>query len=281
MYIGSRRVRSAGRASGSIEITLPPELTPLEGVLCNIMIRDGARPEIVLKPELSPSALIFARVWGRLHTLFALAGEIGEFPTTDFDVSLLPPTSAPPLNGANRRPTLVYAYAMIVGQAFVVRWPEFSTESTTRGAASSLADTIRTALFGTIQPLASVAGTRLGLIDGLASLFGHMIALLALPADQEPASPNPLAGLPVAADGRFEIAWSQQIWVEICGKDAPPLGVLAAISNDAEAQTALLRIVSQFRDWQEHPERRQTARIAWLAQAPDWFVGAPLSVSLR
>ncbi len=97
MYIGSRRVRSAGRASGSIEITLPPELTPLEGVPCNIIIRDGARPEIVLRPELSPSALIFARVWGRLRTLLALAGEIGEFPAADFDVSLLPPTSAPPL----------------------------------------------------------------------------------------------------------------------------------------------------------------------------------------
>lgn len=281
MYIGSRRVRSAGRASGSIEITLPPELTPLEGMLCNIMIRDGARPEIVLKPEVSPSARIFAQVWGRLRTLFALAGEIGEFPATDFDVSLLPPTSAPPLNGANRRPTLVYAYAMIVGQTFVAPWPEFSTGFTVRTTASDLAEPVQAALFGTIQPLASVAGARLGLIDGVAALFGHMIALLALPADQEPASPNRFDGLPVAADGRFEIAWSQQIWLEICGKDAPPLGVLAAIANDAEVRTALLRIVSQFRDWQEHPERRQNARIAWLAQAPDWFAGAPLSVSIR
>ena len=281
MYIGSRRVRSAGRASGSIEITLPPELTPLEGVPCNIIIRDGARPEIVLRPELSPSALIFARVWGRLRTLLALAGEIGEFPAADFDVSLLPPTSAPPLNGANRRPALIYAYAMLVGQAFVVRWPQLSAEFTVRTPASGLAETVQTALFGTIQPLASVAGTRLGLIEGVANLFGHMLACLALPANQEPTSPDRLDGLPEALDGRFEIAWSQQVWGEICGRDAPPLGVLAMIATDAEARTALLRIVSQFRDWQEHPERRRSARIAWSAQSPDWFAGAPLSISMR
>ncbi len=32
MYLGNRRIRSAGRTSGSIEITLPTLLQVLEGV---------------------------------------------------------------------------------------------------------------------------------------------------------------------------------------------------------------------------------------------------------
>ena len=52
MYLGTRRVRSAGRTSGSVEVTLPVQLSVLQGVACRLVVRDGARPELVLEPEL-------------------------------------------------------------------------------------------------------------------------------------------------------------------------------------------------------------------------------------
>jgi len=279
MHIGSRRVRSAGRASGSIEITLPPELTPLEGIVCTIMIRDGARPEIVLKPELSPSGLLFTRVWTRLRTLLATAGEIGEFPAAEVDVSLLPPTSAAPANSGSGRPTLVYAYALMVGQALVPRWPTTTPEFSIRFPPGGVGDSIQKALLGMVHPLATVAGARLGLAGEMAGLFGYVVALLSLPISRAATGADALDGLPAATDARFEIAWSQHTWWATCEHDMQHLGILAAQTNEIQAQAALLRIVSQFRDWQEHPERRQTARIEWLAQIPDWFSGVsrPLS----
>jgi len=278
MQIGIRRVRSAGRASGSIEITLPPELTPLEGIVCSIMIRDGARPEIVLKPELSPSVLLFTRVWSRLRALLATAGEIGDFPAAEVDVSLLPPVSAG-TNGGSGRPILVYAYALLVGQALIVRWPISSAEFIVQFPPDSLADSVQRALVGMVYPLATVAGLRLGLVGEVAGLFGHVIALLTLPSAPDSAGVDMLDGVAPAVDGRFALAWSQHIWLESSGHSTFPLNVFSAQANDVQSQAALLRIVSQFRDWQEHPERRQAARIAWLDQIPDWFSGVsrPLS----
>lgn len=281
MHIGLRRVRSAGRASGSIEITLPPELTPLEGIQCNILIRDGARPEIVLKPELAPAATVFARVWGRLRFLLQQAGEIGEFPISEVDVSLLQPATSSQVNGGGRRPTLVYAHALVVGQALILRWPMVTGEFAVRMPTSDLSDGVRKSLLGVIYPLASVAGHRLGLISEVASYFGHVVASLALPTVADAPGTDGLDGLPTSSDGRFEIAWSRQIWQESCGNYTSSLGVLTGQPNDVYAQEALQRIVSQFREWQEHPERRQTARIEWLAQIPDWFTGAPQSISTR
>jgi len=272
MHIGARRVRSAGKASGSIEITLPPELTPLEGVVCNILLRDGARPEIVLKPELTPAAYIFARVWNRLRVLVSEAGDIGEFPVPDVDVCLLPPTATSPTNGAGVRPTLVYSYALLVGQGLVVNWPAATAEFRVQYTAEGIPDTVRKPLVGLVQPLARVAGARLGLVGEVANTFGHVVALLALPIGQDAANADVIDGLPMTADGRFEISWSQQLWLETCGHDALPLGVLTSQANDGAARLAMQRIVSQFRAWQEFPERRQSARIEWLVQIPDWFL---------
>lgn len=281
MHIGSRRVRSAGKASGSIEITLPPELTPLEGVVCNILLRDGARPEIVLKPELTPAALIFARVWNRLRVLLSKAGEIGEFPVPDVDVCLLPSTATATMNGAAVRPTLVYSYALLVGQGLVMNWPVATAEFRVHYPVDGIPDTVRKALAGLVYPLACVAGSRLGLVGEVTNTFGHVVALLALPIVQDASGANVIDGLPVAADGRFEVSWSQQLWLETCGHNMLPLGVLTSQTNDSAAQLAMQRIVSQFRAWQEHPERRQSARIEWLVQIPDWFIDVSRMSSAR
>jgi hypothetical protein len=280
MRIGSRRVRSAGRASGSIEITLPPDLTPLEGVMCNILIRDGGRPEIVLQPELTPALLIFVRIWNRLHTLLGLVGEIGEFPSAEVDVCLLPPASSAHRQGGSR-PTLVYTYALIVGQTFVARWPISTAEFAVRAPSPEMTETARDALFGLVQPLASIAGFRLGLSSEVATFFGGVVALLALPQSQDPTSPDVFDSLQATSDGGYEVGWSRQVWRDLCGKDAPPLGVLAMHANDKEAKMALQRIVSQFRDWQEHPRHRQAMLVEWHGQISARLTGASDSTSMH
>ena len=52
--LGMRKVRSAGRLSGSVELTLPPRLAMLEGLDCAIAIGGGDQLEIILRPDMAP-----------------------------------------------------------------------------------------------------------------------------------------------------------------------------------------------------------------------------------
>jgi hypothetical protein len=237
--IGIRRVRSAGRASGSIEITLPPELAALEGMDCRIVLRDGARPEIVLEPDLAPAVAIFTRAWTRLRMLLRLAGDIGDFPAQECELTLLPGQRQ------NGRPLLIYSHAWqvsLLGQRIAEAAP----------VAVPLAER-RAALRGLIAPLATVAGHRLGLVGPMAAAFGAALAGLAAPADQHP----------VAGPESFESGAARRIWSEACGPDALPLDALASQRQDGQALPAFQRIVSQFRAWQEHPDGYALARAQW------------------
>ena len=237
--IGIRRVRSAGRASGSIEITLPPELAALEGMDCRIVLRDGARPEIVLEPDLAPAVAIFTRAWTRLRMLLRLAGDIGEFPAQECELALLPGQRQ------NGRPLLIYSHAWqvsLLGQRI----------AEAAQAAVPLAER-RAALTGLIAPLATVAGHRLGLVGPMAAAFGAALASLAAPADQRPIGDREV----------FESSAARRIWSEACGQDALPLDALIPQCQDDPSQQALKRIVSQFRAWQEHPDGHALARAQW------------------
>jgi len=236
--IGIRRVRSAGRASGSIEITLPPELAALEGMDCRIVLREGARPEIVLEPDLAPAVAIFTRAWTRLRMLLRLTGDIGDFPAQECELVLLPSQRQ------NGRPLLIYSHAWqvsLLGQRLTEAAP-----------AGPLVEQ-RAALAGLIAPLATVAGHRLGLVGPMAAAFGTALAGLIAPADQRP----------VAGPEGFEAGAARRIWSEACGPDALPLDALAPQRQDGQAQQALQRIVSQFRAWQEHPDAFTLARAQW------------------
>lgn len=249
--IGTRKVRSAGRASGSIEITLPPELAALEGMDCRIVLRDGARPEIVLEPDLAPAVAIFTRAWTRLRTLLRLAGEIGDFPAQECELALLPGLRQ------EGRPLLIYSHAWqvsLLGQRPAKTAP-----------AGPLTDR-RAALAGLIAPLATVAGHRLGLVDPMAAAFGAALAGLAAPADQRPV---------VGPEG-FESGAAWRIWGEACGQDPLPLDALAPQRQDGRAQQALQRIVSQFRAWQEHPDGYALTRAQWS----EGLVSAPRGMAL-
>jgi len=91
LYLGTRRIRSAGRTSGSIEITLPVQLQVLEGAECRLMVRDGSRPEIVLQPDLSAAQSLFYELWQKLGLGLREVDEIGDFSPADFTLALFPP----------------------------------------------------------------------------------------------------------------------------------------------------------------------------------------------
>ena len=64
MELGKRSIRSSGRGSGSIEITLPSSLKAFGGVTCLVSWEAGAgdAPRIVLTPSLEPGLLAVGRL---------------------------------------------------------------------------------------------------------------------------------------------------------------------------------------------------------------------------
>ena len=109
MYLGSRKIRSAGRTSGSIEITLPVKLQNLLGVSCQVELRDGLRPEIVLQPNFADVQGVMRLIWGKLGIGLREIGEISEFRLGDFTVSIFPHQywkDRPPLSYADALKTL-------------------------------------------------------------------------------------------------------------------------------------------------------------------------------
>lgn len=91
VYLGTRRIRSAGRTSGSIEITLPAQLRALEGVRCRLTAREGTRPEIVIQPDCSAAQALFADLWQKLAASLGEAELLGDFSPSDFTLTLFPP----------------------------------------------------------------------------------------------------------------------------------------------------------------------------------------------
>jgi hypothetical protein len=110
MYLGTRKVRSAGRTTGSIEVTLPTLLAGLEGIECRLVLRDGSRPEIVLQPDLSAVQSLFQDLWQQLRLGLGEIDDIGDFSPADFTMSLFP------ARHWQERPPLAYTDALAVMQ---------------------------------------------------------------------------------------------------------------------------------------------------------------------
>ena len=66
MELGTRGIRSSGRGSGSIEITLPSRLRALSGLNCQITWQDSPVPQVTLTPDLSLARAALVRLWGLL-----------------------------------------------------------------------------------------------------------------------------------------------------------------------------------------------------------------------
>jgi hypothetical protein len=93
MDLGVRQIRTAGKGSGSVELTLPGSLRQLVGLRCRMILHDGALPEIVMRPDLTAATAAFAALWRALAQCFArdLAGSPADrFPAQDFSFTLAP-----------------------------------------------------------------------------------------------------------------------------------------------------------------------------------------------
>ena len=226
MYLGNRSIRSAGRTSGSIEITLPTPLQVLEGVECRMTVRDGSRPEIVLQPDLSASYVLFQTLWEKLRLGLGEIEDLGDFSTGDFALALF----APP--HWEERPPLAYADGLAVS-----RWLSGQEE---RGPE---------ALTRLLSSLAVAAGYRLRLRGVMALAFGDAVAYI-------------ITGAPAGLGTDFERGMAHRVfWEE---EDARrPLGSAFGDQVWLQARAGFQRVYDQFCAWQQTPGVCALAREQW------------------
>ena len=161
--LGDRIVRSAGRNSGSIEITLPVKLLVLQGVMCRVELRDGIAAEVVLHPDFAPLLPLFDKVWSLLRQSLKTIDDIGGFWEGDYVIGLFPEMSQ------SGRPILAYADALAIQDSF----PDV-------GKVKSLGiKQVLEPLARIIESLAAVAAIRLGLSAQTAAMFGTQLAYAA------------------------------------------------------------------------------------------------------
>ena len=228
MQLARRKVRSAGRTSGSVEITLPVEVQLLEGIECDILLRDGVTPEIVMQPDLTVAQGLFIELWHMLRVGLGAVGDIGDFSLDDFSVGLLPPRYW------HDRPPLSYQDALEIQSCLGRELPSEQIQQS--GALHRL-----------VTFLVIGAAFRLGLKGRLAVSFGDAVAYL-------------VTGVSGGHGSEFE----QQAALEAFGQGKLlTAGRAEALSIDTEWQGArdgLARVHSMFADWQERPEEYQTAK---------------------
>lgn len=239
MFFGSRRIRSAGRTSGSVEVTLPPQLQHLVEIECRLSLRDGIYPEIVLQPDLSCAHALLADLWRQIQAVMAIIGEVGDFDPGAFALALFPPRHW------QQRPPLAYADALAILR------PSAGGEG-------------REALARLVTSMGIVAGARLGLSQSLALAFGDTLAYLVtgvatLPSFEcERGLAQRLFGEPPPMD-RVEAAGLERLW--------------------AQAGSGLIRVWEQFAAWQAAPETHTVARQQWYRVLMIDMGGAPRALA--
>jgi hypothetical protein len=227
MHLGSRKIRSAGRSSGSIEITLPVELEVLEGVECRLFVRDGPRPEIVLQPDVSAAVTLFRDLWQKVRLGLGEIAEIGEFSAGDFSMAFFPPPHW------QERPPLAYTDALAVLQGQV----DARADPRHRGAVVRL-----------LACMAVAAAYRLGLTGPLGLGFGESVAYL-------------VTGSAAGLGADFERGMAHlTFW-----GDSAPQRVGSPFSDEVwqQARRGFKRVYDRFCAWQERPEAYAEARERW------------------
>ena len=241
MFLGNRRVRSAGRTSGSVEITLPVQLSVLQGIECRLSVRDGARPELVFEPELGEAQSLFGDMWEKLASGLAEVDEIGDFSPAAFALTLFSPAHAA------ERPPLTYADGLAAARERAVLG--------VGGAGAQELGGSREALARVLGALAAVAGQRLGLAHALALSFGDGLAYA-------------MTGVPVGWGTEFERGIAHQVFQEEMTAEARAGGVQASLSPYEDrawrvAQPGLARVFEQYKTWQAEPALYEAARDRW------------------
>lgn len=226
MYLGMNKIRSAGRSSGSIEITLPPALQTFTGLGCRVVVRDGLHPEIVLQPD-------FAAAWSSLKLLreklslaLGASESIGGLAPDAFMLTMLPPRHS------QRGLPLAYSDLVTVSQ---------SGESRSEGEPQALARVL--------SVLAATIGRDLGLDQAFALGFGDAVAYVVTQVS---------VGFGTDFERSMATSLSRQLHFTLRQPGSP--------FDDEfwlECEPTLRRIHEQFRAWQDTPARYETAKQQW------------------
>ena len=245
MHLGTRKVRSAGRTSGSIEITLPVEVQALTGIECEIVLQDGVQPQIVLQPDLSVAQTLFVELWGMLRQGLGGGDDIGDFVLGDFNVSFLPPRHW------HQRPPLSFNDALVLQRHIEQEAPSAHIQNSA-------------ALLNLITFLAINAGYRLALAGQIAIAFGDALGYLVTGASGGHGTDFERdAALVAYGAGQRSVA-----------------GQIAELSIDGDwstAQEGLRQVYELFTNWQVNPDEYELARERWWRRVPTVEAGTTLS----
>jgi hypothetical protein len=222
--LGLSRIRSAGRSSGSIELTLPPALQPFTGIGCRILVRDSLQPEIVLHPDLSEARSALEQLWQLLCVALGRSELIDSFKSSTFTFTLLPPR--------HWRRGLPLGYADL---AAVVRADQ-------NGAALDEEAHARV-----LSVVAAELGRLMDLQPAFAVGFGDAVAYV---VTQVP------AGLGSDFERSMTAGLCRQVQLE-APRSALEEGFWLA------CEPALRRIYQQFCAWQDTPSEYEAARQRW------------------
>lgn len=239
MNLGTRRIRSAGRSSGSIELTLPPALQMLEGVNCRLMVRDGPRPEIILYPDLGEVQELFQTLWQKMRLGLSDIQELPDFSMADFTLALFPPRHW------QERPPLAYADALAVINQRNQNPARLATSPSGRNGHLQSDE----AMSRLLAFLAVNAGYQLGLGRSFALAFGDAVAYL-------------VTGNPAGLGADFERGMAHRIF---WGERAAGQFHASPFSKQVwlQARSGFRRIFDQFRYWQDHPAAHKDAQEKW------------------
>jgi hypothetical protein len=226
MDLGVRQIRTSGKGSGSIELTLPSELRDLQGLPCRIVWRDGGRPDIVLQPDLRRARTAFAAIWRAMAaSLLPDDHDTPELPMAAFTFGLQPRSSGGGLPFLCWRDGLALAAAAPHDPAAVAR---------------------TMAAFG--QVLASELGIAPDLAFGFGTACGYLLTGIHASSDGQEACDLAAASLPRTAPSANG---------EEC---ASGVGSDAFWRHAAPRLTALAEL---FLGWTADPAGHDKLRAAW------------------
>ena len=240
MQLGTRRIRSAGRSSGSVEITLPTMLQVLEGTMCQLIVRDGPRPEIVLQPDLTAAQALFQTLWHKVQVGLAGIGDLSDFSLADFTPTFFP------LQHWQERPPLAYADAMVI-----IQQQDHRVSTSTSGSDNGKNHPVggEDALGRVLASLVANAGYCLGLKGRIALAFGDSLAYL-------------VTANPTSLGTDFERGMAHRLF---WGEDSLPQPFSRPFDDREwlQARPGFRRVFDQLLTWQETPTTCTVARDQW------------------
>ena len=226
MYLGMNKIRSAGRTSGSIEITLPPALQTFTGLGCRVVVRDGLQPEIVLQPDFAPAWSSLKLLWEKLSLALGADESIGGLAPDAFMLTLLPPRHS------QRGLPLAYSDLVTVSQC---------SDCRSKNELEALARVL--------SALAAAIARDLGLEQAFALGFGDAVAYV-------------VTQVSVGFGTDFERSMAASLSRQT--RFTPRLPVPPFDDEFwLECEPTLRRVHEQFRAWQGTPERYETAQQQW------------------